>query len=67
MLPGIDLNLRLSLVPILNLSLVSKEMLSGVWHWGYIALIFASSAAYAAAALFLAGRMFRREGVLFRS
>ncbi len=39
MLPGIDLNYQLALVPILNLSLVCKEMLSGVWHWNYIALI----------------------------
>ncbi len=67
MLPGIELNLRLSFVPILNLSLVSKEMLSGVWHWGYIALIFGSSALYAGIALFAADRMFRREAVLFRS
>ena len=37
MLPGIDLNVKLALVPILNLSLVCKEMLSGVWHWDYIA------------------------------
>jgi len=67
MLPGIDLNLRLALVPILNLSLVCKEMLSGVWHWGYIAVIFGSTALYAAGALALAVGMFRREGVLFRT
>jgi len=67
MLPGIDLNLRLALVPVLNISLVCKEMLSGVWHWGYIAAIFATTAVYAAAALALAVRMFRSEGVIFRT
>ena len=67
LLPGIDLNARLALVPLLNLSLVCKEMLSGVWHWGYIALIFGSSCLYAAAALGLAVRMFSREEVLFRA
>ncbi|ACB74813.1 ABC transporter permease [Opitutus terrae] len=67
MLPGIDLNARLALVPILNLSLVCKEMLSGVWHWNYIALIFGSSCVYAAAALWLAVRMFNREDVIFRT
>jgi len=66
-LPGIDLSLGLALVPILNLSLVCKEMLSGVWHWGYIAVIFGSTALYAAAALALAVAMFRREGVIFRT
>lgn len=67
MLPGIDLNFRLALVPILNLSLVCKEMLSGVWHWDYIALIFGSSCVYAAVALGLAVRMFNREDVIFRA
>lgn len=66
LLPGIDLNARLALVPILNLSLVCKEMLSGVWNWDYIALIFGSSCVYAAVALWLAVRMFSRESVIFR-
>jgi len=65
--PGIELNLPLSLVPILNLSLVCKEMLSGVWHWNYIAIIFGSSCLYAAVALWLAVRMFEREDVIFRA
>jgi sodium transport system permease protein len=67
MLPGIDLNFPLALVPILNLSLVCKEMLSGVWHWNYIALIFGSSCVYAAIALALAVKMFNREDVIFRA
>ena len=67
MLPGVELNTRLALVPILNLSLVSKELVSGVWHWHYLALIFGSSCLYAAAALALCVRMFNRESVLFRS
>ena len=67
MLPGIDLNFRLALVPILNLSLVCKEMLSGVWHWNFIALLFGSSCLYAAIALSLAVRMFNREDVMFRA
>jgi sodium transport system permease protein len=66
-LPGIDLNLKLALVPILNISLVSKEMLSGVWHWDYIAVILGSTALYASAALALAVRMFKREDVIFRT
>ncbi len=67
MLPGIDLNARLALVPLLNLSLVCREMLSGVWHWNYIALIFGSSCFYAGIALTLAVRMFKREDVIFRA
>lgn len=67
LLPGVELNMRLALVPILNLSLVSKELVSGVWHWGYLALIFGSSCLYAAMGLALCVRMFNRESVLFRT
>ena len=65
-LPGVELNAGLSLIPILNTSLVSKEIVSGTYHWGYIALIFGSSCVYAAAALWVAIRLFQREEVLFR-
>jgi sodium transport system permease protein len=66
-LPGIDLNARLALVPILNLSLVCKEMLSGVWNGNFIAVIFGSSCLFAAIALGLAVKMFNREDVIFRA
>jgi sodium transport system permease protein len=67
MLPGVDLNPKLALVPILNVSLLCKELVIGTYHWNYIAIIFLSTCAYAAAALFLAVKMFQREAVLFRS
>ena len=67
MLPGVDLNAKLALVPILNTSLVSKEIVAGTYHWKYIATIFASSCVYAAAALGIAVKLFQREDVLFRA
>jgi sodium transport system permease protein len=67
LLPGVDLNARLALIPILNTSLVSKEILMGTYHWHYIALIFISSCIYAAVALSVAVRLFEREDVLFRT
>jgi sodium transport system permease protein len=66
-LPGINLTLGLAMVPVLNISLVCKEMLSGVWHWGFIAAIFATTAVYAAVALAFAVKLFRSEGVVFRT
>jgi sodium transport system permease protein len=65
-LPGVELNARLSLIPILNTSLVCKEIVSGTYHWNYMALIFGSSCVYAAVALWVAVRLFQREDVLFR-
>lgn len=67
MLPGVELNARLALVPILNVSLASKELVSGIWHWNYLALIFGSTCVYAAIALSLAVKMFNREDVIFRA
>lgn len=67
MLPGVELSTPLSLVPVLNTSLVSKEIIAGTYHWNYIALIFVSSCVYATAALWIAVKMFQREDVLFRS
>lgn len=66
-LPGIELTWKTALVPITNLSLVCKEMLSGVWNWHYIAVIFGSQVLYAALALWLCVKMFNRESVIFRA
>ena len=67
MLPGVELTSKLALIPILNVSLLLKELVTGTYHWNFIALIFLSTCVYAAAALFLAVKMFQREDVLFRS
>ena len=64
-LPGVELTPKLALIPILNASLLCKELVTGTYHWNYIALIFVSTSVYAAAALFLAVKMFQRESVLF--
>lgn len=67
MLPGIELTSKLALIPILNVSLLCKELVAGTYHWNYIAIIFSSTCVYAGIAIFLAVKMFQREDVLFRS
>lgn len=67
MLPGVDLTPKLAIVPLLNVSLLCKELVTGEYHWNYIIIIFASTCVYAAGALYLAVKMFQRESVLFRS
>jgi sodium transport system permease protein len=66
-LPGVELNTALALVPVLNTSLISKEIMAGTYHWKYIVLIFASSCIYAAGAIAIAVKLFQREDVLFRT
>lgn len=67
MVPGFELNTRLALVPILNVSLVSREVLTGNYPWFLLVLVFGSSCAQAAAALGLAVAAFKRESILFRT
>jgi len=67
LMPGVELTPKLALIPILNTSLICKEIITGTYHWNSIALIFASTCVYAAVAIFLAIKMFQRESVLFRS
>jgi sodium transport system permease protein len=66
-LPGIELNPALALIPVLNVSLVSKELLSGSLPWVSIAVVFISTSFYAAIALGIAVLQFQREEVLFRT
>lgn len=66
-IPGIELTAKLALIPILNVGLLCKELVTGTYHWEYIALIFGCTCVYAGIALFLAVKMFQRESVLFSS
>ncbi len=67
LLPGTELTSKLALVPLTNVSLACGEMMSGIWHWNYILLIFGSTSVYAIVALAATVWMFHREGVIFRS
>ncbi len=66
MLPGMELTWRYVFVPVTNVSLISKEILTGRFPWGAIAVVFGTSCLYAGAALAAAAAAFRRESVLFR-
>jgi sodium transport system permease protein len=66
-IPGVELNTRLALIPVLNVSLMAKEVLGGNYNWPVIGIIFASTCAYAGVALYFAVRQFHREEVLFRT
>ncbi len=66
-LPGVELNYGLALVPVLNVSLAGREIMSGLFHWNYIAVVFLSMCLYAAVAVAVAVALFKREDVLFRT
>ena len=66
-LPGVELNYGLALVPVLNVSLAGREIMSGLFHWNCIAIVFGSMCLYAALAVAVAVALFKREDVLFRT
>lgn len=66
-IPGVELNLELAFVPLVNICLSIKEALMGNINWLYISIIFISTALYASFAIFVTHRMFEKEGVLFRT
>lgn len=67
MLPGVELNWKFVFVPILNVSLATKEVFSGTYPWTMLSVIFASSCLYAAIACAVITKMFQREEIIFRS
>lgn len=66
-LPGVEMNYRLALIPILNVSLLAHELLSGTYHWSYMAIVFGAMCCYAGIAIAAAVAAFKRESVLFRT
>ncbi len=66
-LPGVELDLKLALIPVVNICLCIKESLMGHINWLYVAIIFLTTFIYAAFAIFITHRMFEKESVLFRS
>jgi sodium transport system permease protein len=66
-LPGVDFNYGLAFVPVLNISLLCKELLAGTCNWGHVLVVFGTMTIYAALAVAAAVAMFKRESVLFRT
>lgn len=66
LLPGIKLNATTALVPILNVSLATKEIISGTIKTGLLAEVYLSLFVLAAVSLYFCARWFNRESVIFR-
>ena len=67
MTPGLELDFTLALIPILNTSLVCKDIMSGTSQGSMVALIFFSNWIYGALSLALAVKLFNKESVLLRT
>lgn len=63
-LPGLQLTPALTLVPVLNVALLLRELLTASVSASLFGLVLVSSAAWSVAGLFLAARVFESEQVL---
>ncbi len=65
-LPGIELNWKMALVPVLNVALGIKELVKGTIDYSLLGLILLSTVALAGAMIAFCVSWFQREKVLFR-
>ena len=65
--PGVRLGVVTALVPILNVSLATREIIAGTVEPLHLALVFASLTALAALGLVACARWFGREDIVFRT
>ena len=66
-LPGVKLTLATSMVPLLNVSLASKEIIKGTLDPLHYMMIFASTLLIAVFGILFCSKWFQREEVLFRT
>ena len=67
MLPGIELNVGLALIPVFNVSQLIKEIILGEFSSLAFLAAFFSNVVYALVAFWFSVRIFKTESVLFRS
>jgi sodium transport system permease protein len=67
MMPGIEMNYTTALIPVLNVSLATKEIIAGTMSLPHLALVYVSLIALALASLYGSVWWFSRESTIFRS
>lgn len=66
MVPGIGLTPTTALIPVLNVSLATKEIIAGTIEPGLLALVYVSLIVLAALSLWMCTQWFNREETIFR-
>lgn len=67
MLPGVKLDALTAWIPVLNVSLATKQLMMGDADFTLLAVVYGSLVVLAVAGLFFCGYWFKKESVLFRS
>ncbi len=67
LLPGLELNVGLALIPVFNVSQLIKEIILGEFSRWSFATAFLANIVYAGLAFWVSVRIFKSESVLFRT
>jgi len=67
MMPGVSMNFVTALIPVLNVSLATKEIVAGTMGTGYLVTVYVSLSAFAVLSLLGSALWFKRESTIFRS
>ena len=65
-LPGVELDYTLAMIPVVNASLIMKEAISGSIMWNYVIVALLSNSILATLSLWFCKKWFERESVIFR-
>jgi sodium transport system permease protein len=67
LMPGIEMTYATAVIPVLNVSLATKEILAGTIQTPHLIAVFASLVALALLSLYGSVWWFKRESTIFRS
>jgi sodium transport system permease protein len=67
MLPGIELNIKTAVIPVINIALATKEIVAGTIDFSLLAIVYASLIVFAVAAISFSVRYFSKETNILRS
>lgn len=67
LMPGIELNAKTALIPITNISLAAKDIISGTINYPLYGLVLASLLLYACLSVFIAAKWFNKESNIVKA
>ena len=66
LLPGVEMDYSMALIPVVNASLIMKDAISGSIEWNFVFVALLSNAVLAAVTLVFCKKWFEKESILFR-
>ncbi len=66
MLPGVELSLQTAPIPVVNIALATKDIVSGTIHYGYLSIVYGSLIIIAIASVLFSVKYFAKESNILR-